>query len=536
MIHIGFEKGTGKRVSISLQHTIITSITRWGKSTTLAHMTESLPPDYKIFCFDVKRPRDFEGIGQEIPVYIENRTDPRGLLELLETSERYRLRFEFSELIKVCKQLATEDERGTYDFSDILEGINRALQEKIHPIRESKLLVLQHFLSRLISDLSKIKFSDELRLPYRVNVMNLSEAPMAVKQLAVYSTIKRILEKFNNVVIMLDELPDFAPQRYGTLSKRMIIEAIRKGGASGIWLWLAGQTITGVDKEVLKQCNLWLLGRQRELREAERTLKQIPFETGFTRSDIMKLPVGHFIVVSEEEATFTYVQPPWLDKETARKVALGEISVDEVTKPRRVTEIEKLKAQLMEKEAIIQKQTEEIAELQKVVDDCRKTNEELRLRREELIDIQKKLASITGKEVIELPDIIGSLREPEKKVWALLKARGPLFKSQIQATLGLSPKELNAILKSLKRKRLIKIEKRRIRYLEPLIPSSVEIKEPITLKTPARFVSQVWIGGYKKRQAGITIPKDIKEALKLRRGDLLELAVLRILGKRVTLD
>jgi hypothetical protein len=160
--------------------------------------------------------------------------------------------------------------------------------------------------------------------------MNLSKAPGEIKQLAVYSVVKRVLEQHENIILVIDELPDFAPQQYRTPSKSMIGQAIRKGGAKGIWLWLSGQTMTGVDKQVLKQAMIWILGHQREINEAKRTLDQIPFKTGLKVEDIMTLPVGHFVVCTDEGGYITYVQPEGVDNETARKVSLGEVSVNEV--------------------------------------------------------------------------------------------------------------------------------------------------------------------------------------------------------------
>jgi len=402
-IHIGFSKG--EPVEVPLQHTIVVAITRYGKSTTLKHMKESLPKDFKVLFLDVKRPRDFEGMGVEIPTYLEDRTDPVGLKNLLEASGKMGLKFEFSELIKVCKQCAAEDKEGRYGFRDVLDGITSNLKEKMHPIRESKLLVLQHLLGRLVRDLDKTEMVDELELPSRFNVMDLSKAPRMVKQLAVYSTLKWILERCRNTVIVLDELPDFAPQRHGTPAREVIGEAVRKGGASGIWLWLSGQTITGVDKNVLKECNYWILGRQREWNEAKRTLDQIPFKTDLKVDNIMTLPVGHFIVVSEEGAYLTYVQPPGVDVEPARKVSLGELSVKDVEKLmvmeeedemvwKERCEEERQKREELEKEFARQverlsdlKAQEKIKDLEKRIEEMQKTIMQLK---DEKTDVEKQ--------------------------------------------------------------------------------------------------------------------------------------------------
>jgi len=320
MIHIGYSKGLS--VDISLLHTIVAAQTRYGKSTTIRTMMQHIPDNYKALCLDVKDPRDFAGAGTEIPIFIENKTDPLMLKQLLEQESHLWLRREFPELIDLCKEGDT--------FEKVYERVNKRMGEKVHPVVKDRLKVLQLLLRKLVENMATIELSDTLELSAKNNVMNLSKAPGEIKQLAVYSVVKRVLEQHEHVILVIDELPDFAPQQYRTPSKSMIGQAIRKGGAKGIWLWLSGQTMTGVDKQVLKQAMIWILGHQREINEAKRTLDQIPFKTGLKVEDIMTLPVGHFVVCTDEGGYITYVQPEGVKDEIAKKVSLGEVSVNEV--------------------------------------------------------------------------------------------------------------------------------------------------------------------------------------------------------------
>jgi len=342
LIHIGYSKGLS--VDIRLLHTIVAAQTRYGKSTTIRTMMQHIPDDYKALCLDVKDPRDFAGAGVEIPIYIENKTDPLMLKQLLEQESHLWLRREFPELIDLCKEGDT--------FEKVYERVNKRMTEKVHPVVKDRLKVLQLLLRKLVENMAKTTLSDTLELPAKNNVMNLSKAPPEIKQLAVYSVVKRALEKLENIVLVIDELPDFAPQQYSTPSKSIIGQAIRKGGAKGIWLWLSGQTMTGVDKQVLKQAMIWILGHQREINEAKRTLDQIPFKTGLDVKDIMTLPIGHFVVCTDEGGYITYVQPEGVDSETARKVSLGEVSVDEV--------VEMLKKEKGDDDLIYKQQYEEL--------------------------------------------------------------------------------------------------------------------------------------------------------------------------------
>lgn len=411
-IHIGFSKGV--TVDVPLVHTIVAAQTRYGKSTLVRGMMQYVPDEFQVVCLDVKDPRDFAGAGVEIPIYIENRTDPLMLKQLLEQESHLWLRREFPELIDLCKE--------GDPFKKVYERVCARMKEKVHPVVRDRLKVLRLLLKKLVSNMAKIEMSERLELPEKINVMNLSKAPSAIKQLAVYSVVKEVLATKRNVIIVIDELPDFAPQRYRTPSKNMIGQAIRKGGAKGIWLWLSGQTMTGVDKQVLKQAMVWILGHQREINEAKRTLDQIPFKTGLDIRDIMTLPVGYFIVCTDEGAYITYGQPEGIAADLARKVSLGEVSVNEVSE-------------------MLRKQFEEVDE--DLVWE-KKFEEEHRIRKE----LEKTLAEYSG----ELKRRVATVKEVENLQHRLEEAE--IGMEQLRKDLAKSYKDverLNFEVKDLRR-------------------------------------------------------------------------------------
>ncbi len=434
MIFVGFEVDSGKPVGIPLAHTVVAGQTRYGKSTCLRSLMDGLPKDYHVLCLDVKDPRDFAGVGSDIPIYIENRTDPLMLKQLLEQQSHLWLRKEFPELIDLCREGDS--------FERVYQRVCERLEKKLHPVVRDRLKVLRLLLEKLVEDLKATPISDSLRLNNRINVMNLSKAPSEIKQLAVYSSIKHVLYNHHNVVIVLDELPDFAPQGYRTPSKRIIIEAIRKGGAKGVWLWLAGQTITGVEKKVLKQVMIWILGHQMEINEAKRTLEQIPFKTGLKPTDIMRLPVGHFIVCTDRGATLTYVKPVWIDGETARKVAVGELSVDMVKEKMEVEEVEELKYKQLYEElkANLEKRVKE--EREKAFREAMQKLEELK-KQWNIDELQRTIAELKDK-VAEQQKIIESMEEYEEAVELLRTALSKILPSPgMEARTVEVPTEIN---------------------------------------------------------------------------------------------
>lgn len=318
---LGFEKGTAAPVNIGITHSVFAAITRAGKSETVkAAVARS--KTIRFLILDVKKPRDYADLGVPVPIYVEDTTEPLMLKRLLESQSHLALKFEFPELLKVCKKAST--------YPEILDAVTQGLEAKSHPIVKDKLLVLQHLLTRLVKELQQTPISDKLELTDRINVMDLSDVSKELQQLAVHSTLKTLLKHHENIVVIADEFHRFAPQYGSNPSKDTVTDFIKEGGAKHLWLWVIDQTITGVDKQILKQCWLWVLGKQREVNEAKRTLDQIPFKTGLTDKAIMRLKVGHFIVCTEDFAKVTYVWLPGVPRDLAKQVARGDVDVRKV--------------------------------------------------------------------------------------------------------------------------------------------------------------------------------------------------------------
>ena len=127
----------------------------------------------------------------------------------------------------------------------------------------------------------------------------------------------------------------FLPEKFGSPVKRPAEAFIRQGATNNNYLYLDSQDITGVSKTILKQASNWFLGYQREINEIKRTLDQIPLPKRKkpTPDEIASLQVGHFIVATSQFVKTVYVQPIWLDKRTAKLIALGKMDVEDLEQP-----------------------------------------------------------------------------------------------------------------------------------------------------------------------------------------------------------
>jgi len=141
--------------------------------------------------------------------------------------------------------------------------------------------------------------------------MDISGYSPELQTLIVNSVMEEIYASRRGVILLLPEAHKFVPQRYGSPAKRSLERLIREGGAIDNWVWMDSQDIAGVDKSVLKQCDNWLLGRQRELNEAEHAMRQVPLPAGRRPrvEAIMQLGLGQFYACYADNAHLVYVVP-----------------------------------------------------------------------------------------------------------------------------------------------------------------------------------------------------------------------------------
>ncbi|MHA1867625.1 MAG: hypothetical protein ACTSXD_06115 [Candidatus Heimdallarchaeaceae archaeon] len=254
-----------------------------------------------------------------------------------------------------------------------------------------------------------------------------------MQQLAVHSTMKYLLQNEENLIVIIDEASRFIPQMGSNASKEAVIRYVREGGAKNLWLWVIDQTVTGVSKNCLKQAWLWILGKQREINEAKRTLQQIPFKIGLNEKAIMRLKVGEFIVCSEEGAKLTYVQPRWLSPKVARNVALGRVSPKDVAHAyqKSISLLKELEEPLRKAERQILKRdiaklTEKLNELSINIDKLKEENKKLKDENERI----RKELEIRTAEIERLSVDADLLRKLKETLSKIIEVPQPKIKSK----------------------------------------------------------------------------------------------------------
>lgn len=318
---------SGRIVTVPLTHTAIQGMTGVGKSTAEKRLIhEFASRGVRFLLIDVKQERDFLGVGHETRPFLRESTNPLLLKAVLESQAGWSLTGMFGTILVICQ--------GAGNIADVRQNAAlMAADPRVRPQRREEANKLIFFLDELLRQISIGDFADDLELPEQVNVMNISPYPRSIQQLIVDGVLSTILRREHNLVVVIEEIINFAGQSESSEAESTIRQYIREGRASGLWLWIAGQSVTEIDKRVLKQMLVWIMGRQMEQNEAVRIVKQIPKAT-IKADDIKTLPKGWFYTVIANEDNVTvrkvFIWPTWMKGIDAMAIASGRKKISQL--------------------------------------------------------------------------------------------------------------------------------------------------------------------------------------------------------------
>lgn len=301
MIHVGRD-GNGEEVSIPEFHTAVFGQSGVGKTKLLKYMISQVVKEgYRVFIFDSKvTGPEFEGIGTEVPFYLEAPLDPdmgsidpdafRSLVEGMRTKgkgnmERYRFAF-----IEICKEAET--------FQDIGEKLRAKLDDpKIRGYTKSMYSEIHFDYTRLMKLLERHSFSKKVQgLGDPIVRMPTWKLPnLALQGVVVRSVVEELLRSQEKMVFLVDEAPNFVPQRGYSPAKSALQDVDEQGRKGKIWGWYSGQTLTGFDKQNMKNVWYWIMGREMERNEAKDVYDTQTTKVA-TMERIKKMGVREFLV------------------------------------------------------------------------------------------------------------------------------------------------------------------------------------------------------------------------------------------------
>jgi hypothetical protein len=313
-ILVGFECGTGTRVDIEPAHLFISGVTqKAGKTTTLEALIYR--SGFKAVTF-VTKPNEkcFESGRQHLPFFKEDiqwKTLEGLFQSLLGGEKTTSLR---ARIIKLCKNEKT--------LTAVKAKIDEELdKEKVK--HEDQFILIQAYIEDVFNQLKCIDYTTELILKEGINIMDLQNVGSELQSYIINSVLKDILYNHRNTIVIIPEAWKFIPQSSGSACKKSIEELIRQGANNNNFLWFDSQDIANVDKKILKNVFLWILGLQTEKNEAVHTIKQIPLPKKMrpTEDIIMTLEIGEFFVCKGSNVKKTYVMPRWMEETDAYETA-----------------------------------------------------------------------------------------------------------------------------------------------------------------------------------------------------------------------
>lgn len=347
-IKLGYQIGTGKEIKFEPSHMMVTGITdKSGKTTTLEALIHQSKK--KIIVFKTKRGEKVFQHGNFIEPYFKDRSDWEFVKSIIEAILRGKVGYlEKIEIIKICQ----ESGDSLFGFKQIVDDkLSGKTKKKLSNFESNILVGLQAYLEKALIKLKDIPFSDELILSQGLNIIDLGEfaGDDAILSLIISSVAKEVHTTQKNTVVVIPEAWRFLPQDRNNPCKLPVEELIRQGATNGNFVWLDSQDIAGVDKAIIKQVTEYILGYQAERNEVKHTIDQIPLPKNQKPKpeEIMNLGKGEFLLASRDLKVKVFVQPVWLDDETAIKIATGSIKVSDI-------EADKLKKNFYEKEKLKQ--------------------------------------------------------------------------------------------------------------------------------------------------------------------------------------
>jgi len=343
-IHLGYEIPTGIPIAIPVIHTAVTGMTQQsGKTTTLEAMVER--SGVTALTFVTKRGEKSFTTGNRIAPYFRDRADWQFVTSIIDATLQEKNRFLRPWIMKIC--------RTTKSLRDVQAEVRKALK-KATGISEGVYTQLDAYLDLIVPEIDRSNLASQLYLRSGLNVMDVRDFTMPMQMLFIQSALDWVNDHCRDTVVVIPEAWEFIPEGKGSPVKASAITLARKGAGIGNFIWVDSQDMAGVDKTILRACTVWLIGVQREANEIKRNLSNIPASIARPGANqIAHLERGQFFVCFGRNIFRTYIQPTWASPESAKCVATGLLSVDDMVAPKHKPEepaVDKAEAERLREE------------------------------------------------------------------------------------------------------------------------------------------------------------------------------------------
>jgi hypothetical protein len=324
MIRLGYEVGTGAEVDVPLGHTIVCGQSQKAGKTTALEALAARAGDVSVLAFRTKRGEGaFGGHARVVAPFFRERADWQFVEAVLESTMRQKMRFERAWIMRAT--------RGARTLANVQRNVEKLQRDARRGMDRDMYMMLGEYLAIVVPAVARLGQVPPLLRP-GANVMDLVGLAAEVQGLVIATALEDVLAHRDGVVSVVPEAWEFMPQGRNSPVRMAAAALARKGAVLGNFLWVDSQDLAGVEKEVVRQAEVWLLGVQREANEVARSLACIPAGVKKPKvEDITGLGLGQFwCCLPGGVARKVYVQPAWMTEDEARAVARGELTIAKV--------------------------------------------------------------------------------------------------------------------------------------------------------------------------------------------------------------
>jgi hypothetical protein len=334
MIPLGYELGSGARVGIPVNHTVVLGQTQLsGKTTTLEAMVAR--SELRAIGFITKPGEKSFRLQTQIPAFFSESTIEeywKYVVAIVENLMNVKLGWqERGWIVKLCQDYSREGKTKAQSYKwkkpkslrELLANVEIALPH-LRGNAEMVCMQLREYLKPAVREIDRTTFSDKLDLARGINVMDITELSDGLKALVIRSVIEWVHKHGRKIVVIIPEAWKFIPEGRSTPVKLALEGLIREGAGVGNFVWMDSQDLRGVDKLLLRSVIVWLFGVQRQKNEVASTLASIPDHPKPSATEIMQLGKGEFYVCYGPTLVRTYVQPAGMEDIHAQAIARGE--------------------------------------------------------------------------------------------------------------------------------------------------------------------------------------------------------------------
>lgn len=322
-ILIGYKVGTQEPIHLKEHHTIVSGMTGEAGKTTCIEGIVNRWTGKSFIVFLTKRGEDIFADKPRIKPFFQTPAGEalwRYVESMVQMTLQEKDRSLRSIIMRVCENAKSLDDVWNNVRHRLDKMKNKETWEK------SKLIELNEYLKLVLPQLKKYNFSDKLEMKsgYEdIVVMDLTEFSTELQSMIIGSVSEEILNVWEDMVLVIPEAWEFLPNGKGSPAKLAVEALVRKGRVLRNFVILDSQDIAGMHPPIRKNVSNWILGKQSDENEAQRTIGTLPLPPNQKPAvhEIQTLRLGQFYTVIDGKVSKVFAKPAWMTDDDAKLCA-----------------------------------------------------------------------------------------------------------------------------------------------------------------------------------------------------------------------